>query len=157
VIHEGFKGAFAFEEQFSNIEVLRLWQDDGVNTPGGAGGVMALLHMSGNFGQGYAKWWINSSRQQVRVKDEHNKFAKMKGIDIRVLRIAEKRSNANGARSTAATSDASSSQSGESRGKKGPERNVTGIRIEFKTEEERARFVDTVKRVQERMLPLPDI
>jgi hypothetical protein len=154
VIHEGFKGAFAFEEQFSNIEVLRLWQDDGVNTPGGAGGVMALLHMSGNFGEGYAKWWINSSRQQVRVKDEHNKFAKMKGIDIRVLRIAEKRSNANGVRST---SDTSSSLSGESKGKKGPERNVTGIRIEFKTEEERARFVDTVKRVQEKMMPLPDI
>jgi hypothetical protein len=154
VIHEGFKGAFAFEEQFSNIEVLRLWQDDGVNTPGGAGGVMALLHMSGNFGQGYAKWWINSSRQQVRVKDEHNKFAKMKGIDIRVLRIAEKRSNVNGVRST---SDTSSSLSGESKGKKGPERNVTGIRIEFKTDEERARFVDTVKRVQENMLPLPDI
>ena len=157
VIHEGFKGAFAFEEQFANIEVLRLWEDDGVNTSGGAGGVMALLHMSGNFGQGYAKWWINSSRQQVRVKDEHNKFAKLKGIDIRVLRIAEKRSTANGVRSPTSTSDTASSQSGDSKGKKGPERNVTGIRIEFKTEEERAKFVDTVKRVQERMLPLPDI
>lgn len=158
VIHEGFKGAFAFEEQFANIEVLRLWEDDGVNTPGGAGGVMALLHMSGNFGQGYAKWWINSSRQQVRVKDEHNKFAKLKGIDVRVLRIVEKKgSTANGVRSSAATSDTASSNSWETKGKKGPERNVTGIRIEFKTEEERARFVDTVKRVQERMLPLPDI
>ena len=158
VIHEGFKGAFAFEEQFSNIEVLRLWEDDGVNTPGGAGGVMALLHMSGNFGQGYAKWWINSSRQQVRIKDEHNKFAKLKGIDVRVLRIVEKKgSTANGVRSSAATSDTASSNSWETKGKKGPERNVTGIRIEFKTEEERARFVDTVKRVQERMLPLPDI
>lgn len=158
VIHEGFKGAFAFEEQFANIEVLRLWKDDGVNTPGGAGGVMALLHMSGNFGQGYAKWWLNSSRQQVRVKDEHNKFAKLKGIDIRVLRIVEKRSTANNVRSSATTtSDTASSNSWETKGKKGPERNVTGIRIEFKTEEERARFVDTVKRVQERMLPLPDI
>ena len=157
VIHEGFKGAFAFEEQFANIEVLRLWEDDGVNTPGGAGGVMALLHMSGNFGQGYAKWWLNSSRQQVRVKDEHNKFAKLKGIDIRVLRIVEKKSTGNAARSSATTSDTASSNSWETKGKKGPERNVTGIRIEFKTEEERARFVDTVKRVQERMLPLPDI
>ncbi|GAB7323238.1 hypothetical protein MBLNU13_g05726t1 [Cladosporium sp. NU13] len=156
VIHEGFKGAFAFEEQFANIEVLRLWEDDGVNTPGGAGGVMALLHMSGNFGQGYAKWWINSTRQQVRVKDEHNKFAKLKGIDVRVLRIVEK-STGNSVRSSATTSDTASSNSWETKGKKGPERNVTGIRIEFKTEEERARFVDTVKRVQERMLPLPDI
>ena len=157
VIHEGFKGAFAFEEQFANIEVLRLWEDDGVNTPGGAGGVMALLHMSGNFGQGYAKWWINSSRQQVRVKDEHNKFAKLKGIDVRVLRIVERSKTANGVRSSAATGDTDSSHSWETKGKKGPERHVTGVRIEFKTEEERARFVDTVKRVRERMLPLPDI
>jgi hypothetical protein len=158
VIHAGFKGAFAFEEQFANIEVLRLWEDDGVNTPGGAGGVMALLHLSGTFGQGYAKWWMNSSRQQVRVKDEHNKFAKLKDIDVRVLRIVEKKGSASGVRSPPATTrDNASLSSGESKGKKGPERNVTGIRIEFKTEEERAKFVDTVKRVQERMLPLPDI
>ena len=158
VLHEGFKGAFAFEEQFANIEVLRLWEDDGVNTEGGAGGVMALLHMSSNFAQnGYAKWWMNSSRQQVRVKDEHNKFAKLKGIDIRVLRIVEKKNAANGVRSPTTASDTASLQSWEGKGKKGPERNVTGVRIEFKTEEERAKFVDTVKRVQERMLPLPDI
>jgi hypothetical protein len=157
VLHEGFKGAFAFEEQFANIEVLRLWEDDGVNTAGGSGGVMALLHMSSNFGQGYAKWWMNSSRQQVRVKDEHNKFAKLKGIDIRVLRIVEKKSTAKGVRSPTTASDTASLQSWEGKGKKGPERSVTGVRIEFKTEEERAKFVDTVKRVQERMLPLPDI
>jgi hypothetical protein len=159
VLHEGFKGAFAFEEQFANIEVLRLWEDDGVNTPGGAGGVMALLHMSGNFGQGWAKWWMNSSRQQVRVKDEHNKFAKIKGIDIRALRPVEFRSSstANGVRSSSTFSDSASLRALDAKAKKGPERNVTGVRVEFKTEEERARFVETVKRVQERVLPLPDI
>ena len=41
VIHEGIKGAFAFEEQFANIEMLRLWEDDGVSTPGAQGGVSA--------------------------------------------------------------------------------------------------------------------
>jgi hypothetical protein len=156
VLHEGFKGAFTFEEQFANIEVLRLWEDDGVNTNGGAGGVMALLHMSGNFGQGYAKWWMNSSRQQVRVKDEQNKFAKLKGIDIRVVRPFERKTTANGGRS-ASFSDTSSLKFSDAKGRKGPERNVTGVRIEFKNEEERAKFVDTVKRVQNRMLPLPDI
>jgi hypothetical protein len=158
VLHEGFKGAFAFEEQFANIEVLRLWEDDGVNTPGGSGGVMALLHMSSSFGQGWAKWWMNSSRQQVRVKDEQNKFAKLKGIDIRVLRPVEVRSStANGVRSSSTFSDSASLRALDAKVKKGPERNVTGVRIEFKTEEERARFVETVKRVQERVLPLPDI
>jgi hypothetical protein len=158
VLHEGFKGAFAFEEQFANIEVLRLWEDDGVNTPGGSGGVMAMLHMSSSFGQGWAKWWMNSSRQQVRVKDEHNKFAKLKGIDIRVLRPPEVKSRpANGVRSSSTFSDSASLRASDVKAKKGPERNVTGVRIEFKTEEERARFVETVKRVQERVLPLPDI
>jgi hypothetical protein len=52
VIHEGLKGAFSFEEQFANIEMLRLWEDDGVSTPGAAGGVMALMHISSNFGEG---------------------------------------------------------------------------------------------------------
>jgi hypothetical protein len=33
---------------------------------------------------------------------------------------------------------------------------VTGLRIEFKTEEERDGFVDATKRAQERCLPLPE-
>lgn len=52
VIHDGLKGHFAFEEQFANIEMLRLWEDDGVSTPGAAGGVMALMHISSSFGEG---------------------------------------------------------------------------------------------------------
>lgn len=70
VIHEGLKGAFAFEEQFANIEMLRLWEEDGVETPGAASGVMALMHISSTFGEGWARWWINNSRQHVRVRSE---------------------------------------------------------------------------------------
>jgi hypothetical protein len=33
---------------------------------------------------------------------------------------------------------------------------VTGLRIEFKTEEERDGFLDMSKRAQERCLPLPE-
>lgn len=158
VLHEGFKGAFAFEEQFANIEVLRLWEDDGVNTPGASGGVMALLHMSGNFGQGWAKWWMNNSRQQVRVKGESGKFAKLKGIDIRVLRPPEQvREAANGVRSPTSAGDLAQRRASDLKGKKGPERNVTGVRVEFKNEDEQARFVALVKAVQERVLPLPGI
>jgi hypothetical protein len=64
---------------------------------------------------------------------------------------------ANGVRSSSTFSDSASLRTSDVKAKKGPERNVTGVRIEFKTEEERARFVETVKRVQERVLPLPDI
>ncbi|KAM0714310.1 hypothetical protein Q7P37_010097 [Cladosporium fusiforme] len=160
VLHEGFKGAFALEEQFANIEVLRLWEDDGVNTRDASGGVMALLHMGGNFGQGWAKWWMNSSRQQVRVKDESNRFAKLKGIDIRVLRPVEKSSGSGGGNRAPPLLPPGETQRGQAfdvKGKKGLERNVTGVKIEFKNDTERARFVELVRRVQERVLPLPDI
>lgn len=144
VLHDGLRGAFAFEEQFANIEVLRLWQDDGLaTTPAAAGGVLALLHLGSNFGQGWARWWINSSKQQVRVKDEQTKFAKIKGMDVRAVRPCDGTVGGGAAAST--------------NKKKSPERQVTGVRIEFKTEGERARFVALAKRVQERMLPLPDV
>lgn len=154
VLHEGFKGAFAFEEQFANIEVLRLWEDDGVNTPNASGGVMALLHMGGNFGQGWAKWWMNSSRQQVRVKADSERLAKLKGIDIRVLRPVEKGSGGNKASSPG---EAPRRQATDLKGKKGLKRNVTGVKVEFKNEDERSRFVALARSVQERALPLPDI
>jgi len=55
VLHEGLRGAFAFEEQFANIEVLRMWEDDGLSMPGTNGGVLALMHFGSNFGSGYVK------------------------------------------------------------------------------------------------------
>lgn len=55
VLHEGFKGSFAFEEQFANIEVLRLWEDDGTALPGAQQGVLALMHFASNFSEGWAK------------------------------------------------------------------------------------------------------
>lgn len=59
VIHEGIMGTFAFEEQFSNIETLRLWEEDGVAMQGAQGGVLALMHVSSNFGEGWARWVRN--------------------------------------------------------------------------------------------------
>lgn len=61
VIHAGLKGAFAFEEQFANIEMLRLWEDDGISTPGAAGGVMALMHISSSFGEGCEWMFVMAS------------------------------------------------------------------------------------------------
>ncbi|QIW99389.1 hypothetical protein AMS68_004907 [Peltaster fructicola] len=149
VIHDGFKGAFALEEQFANIEVLRLWEDDGVTTAGAGGGVLALMHLGSNFGEGWARWWMNSSKQHVRVKDEQTKFARIKGIDIRTVKPG---ASAEKARQASIPADES-----VPRKKSTLEKRVTGVRIEFKNEEERARFVELAKRVQERMLPLPDV
>lgn len=199
VLHEGLlKGTFAFEEQFANIEMLRLWEDDGVATPGAQGGVLALMHVSSNFGDGWARWWLNSSRQQVKVKDDGARHAKVKGINISVVRPGATAAAAAAAAAGGGSAAASPVSIGASTPVSpnlgaaavglgdGPpalqriDTNVTltaadlvpaqplkaqrrvavkrvhGVRIEFKTEDERARFVSTAKRAQERLLPLPD-
>jgi len=166
VIHEGLKGAFAFEEQFANIEMLRLWEDDGISTPGAAGGVLALMHISSNFGSGWARWWINSSKQQVRVKDDGAKYAKVKGIDITVVKPGTAAPPRADRPQQPAASESLQLQRVETSleaapryqgGRRIPVKKVTGVRIEFKTEEERSKFVDRSKQCQERMIPLPDV
>jgi len=101
---------------------------------------------------------MNSSKQQVRVKDESNKFARIKGIDIKTVRPGSGASAADRVRSPSTAGEGlQRRQSDVGVSKKSPERRVTGIRVEFSTEEERARFVALAKRVQESMLPLPDV
>jgi ElaB/YqjD/DUF883 family membrane-anchored ribosome-binding protein len=218
VIHPGLRGTFAFEEQFANIEMLRLWEDDGVSTPGAQGGLLALLHVSSNFGNGWARWWINSSLQEVRIKADTAKHAKVKGIDITVVRPGLASTSGTSNSSTAASPSivASSSSASYTAGstpgsistnsnlqtlntiaeptsrssstdnsnsmlppltrvdtsvpeapstsaptvvrqqRRDTVKRVTGLRIEFKTEEERDGFLDMSKRAQERCLPLPE-
>ncbi|WPH00717.1 Hypothetical protein R9X50_00354700 [Acrodontium crateriforme] len=174
VIHgSGLRGALAFEEQFSNIEMLRLWKDDGITMPGAAGGVMALMHVSSNYGEGWARWWMNNSTQQVRVKEDGTRHAKIKGLDMIIVKPGQQ-----GAATAAATAAAESikrrptiaSADGaplqlvdtateiyRSPGKKTPVKRVTGIRVEFKTEQEKLDFVSMSRILQSQMLPLPDL
>ncbi|KAH9822773.1 hypothetical protein Tdes44962_MAKER04742, partial [Teratosphaeria destructans] len=162
VIHEGFKGTFAFEEQFANIEMCRLFQDDGLATPGGAGGVLILMHISSSFGEGWARFWINSSRQRVRVKEDGSKYAKVKGIDILVVKPGGEASipgkvTAEAEAHLQRADTASLLDVRPTGGKRVPIRKVTGIRMEFKTTEERDRFVAACRKAQERLVPLPDM
>ncbi len=160
VIHDGIRGTFAFEEQFAGIEMLRLWEDDGVATPGGEGGVLALMHISSNFGDGWARWWTNCSRQQVRVKGDGSKHAKLRGIEIDVVKPGQIVSAGDKLRNKVTMGDLQrfdTESLPKSAGKKVPVTRVTGIRIEFKTEEERNEFLDMSKRAQSRMIPLPTL
>ncbi|KJX96758.1 hypothetical protein TI39_contig602g00024 [Zymoseptoria brevis] len=147
VAHEGFKGVFSFEEQFSAGEVLRLWEDDGVSTPGASGGIFALMHTRTNFGDGnWAKWWINNSRQPIKVKDDGARHAKVKRMHVSVPKTGSAprrmRTLPDGQSFLELASPASS---------------VSGVRIEFKSEEERTSFVSAAQRAQERSLNLPDL
>jgi len=162
ILHEGFKGAFAFEEPFANIELLRLWEDDGISTPGAADGVLALMHVSSNFGEGWARWWINSSKQQVRVKEDGAKWARVKGIDVTVIKPGSGAAVADKIRSPSMAGEGlqrveTSMEARPTGGKRIPVKSVTGIKVDFKAEGERAKFVSQCKRVQEKMIPLPDV
>ena len=160
VVHEGFKGTFAFEEQFANIEMLRLWEDFSMD--GAQGGVLALMHLGSNFGEGWARWWMNSSKQQVRVKDDGGKFAKVKGIDVRTVRPGAGASTADKIRSPSTAGESlprrpSEPVGGQRRRSSALEKRVTGVKIEFKAEEDKLRFLAMAKKVQERMIALPDL
>ena len=130
-----------------------------------------MMHISSNFGEGWARWWMNCSRQQVRVKTDGPKHVKLKGIDIIV---AKPGTSARPGTSAAATKEVRTPSTigdlhrvnsrlsdevvlAKSLGRKMPVKRVTGIRIEFKTEEERNKFIEMSRRAQERMIPLPDL
>lgn len=163
VLHEGLKGAFALEEQFANITSLRIWQCDDVAMPGASGGVMALMHVAGNFGDGWARWWMNNSKQQVRVKEDGAKHVKIKGIDLTVVKpgqnpaVVESLKRAATGEGSLHRMDTNGTEIIKSPGKKLPFKRVTGIRVEFKTEEERSAFCSMARLVAIRPVALPDL
>ena len=126
------------------------------------------MHISSNFGEGWARWWINSSKQQVRIKGEGYKYAKLKGIDITVVKPQSGASLADKIRSpTTAGMELQRVDTRDSMSmttvrptaaqKRIQVKRVTGIKIEFKSEGERTKFVEMSHRAQERMIPLPDV
>ena len=151
VIHDGIKGVFAIEEQFAKMDRLRLFEDDGVATPGAEGGVLALLHVSSTFGEGWAKFWLNSSRQQVYVKKDGERCAKIKGLDLAVPGTIPVTTGP-GRRPSVLDEHVVRVDSART-----PLKRVAGIRVEFETMRERDEFLGVLRRVQEKMLGLPDL
>jgi hypothetical protein len=102
---------------------------------------------------------MNSSSQHVRVKDEGAKHIRLKGIDIPAGKPGVSTSGRVRSPSTAGEGLQRSTTDGGGvpARKKASGRKITGVRIEFRDEDERARFVALMKRVQGRLLPLPDL
>ena len=106
---------------------------------------------------------MNCSRSRLRIRDDPPKHAKLKGMDVivvkpgTVLTAADRR----GSRSTTAelqrVDTGHTAGRPKSSGRKIPCKRVTGIRIEFKTEEEKDIFLEMSHQVQDRMIPLPDL
>lgn len=159
VSHDGFRGTFAFEEQMCGIENFRLWQEDGLSISNAAGGVLALIHLSPTFGQGWIKFWyvhislflrsvilirlnrINNSIQPIRVRSDTGRTVKIKDLNITVTQLG-----------LLVRRDSINSQK-----RSNTEKKVSGMRIEFSSDEEKQRFLAFIAKVQEKLIPLPDI
>ena len=107
---------------------------------------------------------MNSSTHRVWVRDDPPKHAKLKGIDVVVMQPG---TNSTATERTRRTSSNGNLQRVDTRndsaelrvaGRSFRMRTVTGVRIEFKNEEERNEFVEMSHRVQkDRLIPLPDL
>ncbi|KAF2231912.1 hypothetical protein EV356DRAFT_535084 [Viridothelium virens] len=150
-LREGLKGALAYQEQMCGMENLRLWEDEG------SCGVLAMMHFSAHFKDGYLSFWLNSSKEPVRVREESGKVIKVKGLNIPV----EGTRGANGLMRRGSEGGMVMGI-GLGTGKLGREgsklagKKITGARIEFRTEEDRDDFVAFVGRVQDRMVSIPE-
>jgi hypothetical protein len=106
---------------------------------------------------------MNSSKQPVRVKADSSKWARLKGLDITVVKPGTSASAAEKLRRSSTNdagllrSNTKDSTETKSPPKKTPVKTVKGVRIEFKDESERNIFVETSRRIQEQLFPLPDL
>ncbi|KAK3079180.1 hypothetical protein LTS18_005542, partial [Coniosporium uncinatum] len=169
-IHDGFAAKLAFQEQMCGMENLRLWEDEESD------GVLAMLHFSGHFRNGYLAFWLNSSSMPVRVKEESDRVVRIKGFRIS-LELNERDREWSGPKyaqgsglggtgvlaRTAGGERLGGTKEGVKRkasemGRKGKEEKwITGARVEFASEGEKGRFVALAKEVMMRPSILPDL
>jgi hypothetical protein len=95
------------------------------------GGYLVLIHYSAIFRQGYMKFYLNNVNCPITIKDESHKQLRIKGL--RIPSIPGVRGERGGS-------------------KKG----ITGAKIEFTTEADKAAFIDMVREAQKGMLDLEE-
>ncbi|KAI9694238.1 MAG: hypothetical protein M1820_009096 [Bogoriella megaspora] len=153
-LREGIKGALAYQEQMCGMENMRLWEDEG------SAGVLAMMHFSAHFKDGYLSFWLNNSKDPVRVREESSKGIKIKGLDIPV----EGTRGVNGLvrKAPGEKGNKKSMGMGLGTGKLGKEgkklagKKISGARVEFMSEADKDDFLAFVGRVQDRMVVLPE-
>lgn len=132
-IHDGITGAFAYAEQLCGLENLRVFQDPDT------GGVIALIHYSPHFRDGYMAFYLNSARDRITIKDDGDNYIKIKGLKIPIDR---KRPIM---RKDSIDHDHSPRIKGE--------KCISGAKIEFYTREDKKLFLDKVKEIQGTFFP----
>ncbi|MCJ1248125.1 hypothetical protein MMC30_005340 [Trapelia coarctata] len=127
-IHDGIGGTFAFAEQLCGLENLRLFQDEQT------GGVLAMIHYSPSFYDGYLVFYLNSTQNPLRIRDEDEKTIRVKGLNVSVDDP-----------SSMVRRDSAPSKKSKP---KNDHKNVKAVKIEFSTAEDKQLFKNMFKEIQ---------
>jgi hypothetical protein len=122
---------FKYQEQMCGLENLRLWQDRDSN------GVLCMIHFRPQFRDGYLAFYINSSRDRIRVTEQDKNVVKLKGIFVPVEDKKSKHRRIS-----------SSGEAPQGRRPSKPKSLVTCAKIEFSTERDKHLFVDKLREAQ---------
>ncbi|KAI8940762.1 hypothetical protein NX059_002027 [Plenodomus lindquistii] len=152
-IHEGIGSTFSHAQQMCALENLRVWEDND------SGAIIALIHFSASFRNGYLAFYINSSVNPINIKDDGGREVKIKGLRVPIDK---------GDKAMRKYSVTASNELGDAKGKcKGKEDDgrkkmekgkiISGARIEFRTEVEKKEFLELCKKVQTNPIELPDL
>lgn len=126
-MHDGIiENTFSYQEQMCALENLRIWQDPDT------GGVLAMTHYSAHFRDGYLAFYLNSARDPIRLREEGDKWVKVKGLSILPPpKKSKPRTNTD-----------------LSKASKEKEKRIKGAKIEFTSDEDRQKFMAKVREVQ---------
>jgi hypothetical protein len=140
-IHEGIGKSFTYAEQMCALENLRVWEDNDT------GAIIALIHFSADFRNGYLAFYINSSVNPIKVKDDGDRVVKIKGLRVpidRGDRVMRKDSVV-------------TPETGKGKEKIEKEKVISGAKIEFATDMEKKEFMEMCKEFQRDLIELPGL
>jgi len=150
-IHEGLSKSFSYAEQMCGLENLRVWEDNDT------GAIIALIHFSADFRNGYLAFYLNSSVNPIKVKDGGDREVKIKGLRVPIDR------GDRAMRKDSFAEAATASVTGKGKEKVGAGKSVdkgkviSGAKIEFATEMEKREFLDMCSEMQRELIELPDL
>ncbi|KAF2419008.1 hypothetical protein EJ08DRAFT_574105, partial [Tothia fuscella] len=122
-IHDGIVGALNYQEQMCGLENLRVWEEESSSR------YFMMIHFSAQFrSHGYLACYVNDRNQPVKFKNDCGKSIKVKGLKIATEESVTLPRRSSGLRDPKKISEA--------------KKWITGVKIEFKNEGEKERFLD---------------
>ncbi|KAF2028478.1 hypothetical protein EK21DRAFT_101798 [Setomelanomma holmii] len=141
-VHEGISKSFSYAEQMCGLENLRIWEDNDT------GAIIALIHFSADFRAGYLAFYLNSTANPIKVKDDGNREVKIKGLKVPIDR---------GDKAMRKDSVVDKGKGRDDAKKVDKEKVISGARIEFASDMEKSEFLAMVQEVQKELVELPDL